>query len=375
MKASSILSFIQKIKTQEKLDIQAFIKLHAPKQIEYLKSKADAVLAYGAKRSGKSLASCSKIIIKDHIGQKKAHIFLAGTSLDKVKSLYWDNLRTASKRLNLGWDFKWGDSQIVTKNRIIQFISLRDLPSADKAVGFQCLLALIEEPHTCRELVLQHFIENVLRPNFLNVEGAQLGLTGNPPVYEMKWLRDNFYMNENIHRIHFRPHDNPSIPKKVLDAFLLKEAKALGYSSIAEAEANSDVYKRNYLGIWCPSTGKVIFNKDKVHIFTGLPKPLKEYYCSMGVDLGGGGSSRDAIVCVVWDKYEKRAYAHHEEELDTKDEDLEVLATRIKFLYEKYNPVAVNVDTGGLGARVATILRTRYGINCVPLSSRTRWPT
>ena len=67
-----------------------------------------------------------------------------------------------------------------------------------------------------------------------------------------------------------------------------------------------------------------------------------------------------------WDKYEKKAYTHHEEELDTKDEDLEVLATRIKFLYDKYNPVAVNVDTGGLGARIATILRTRYGINCVP---------
>ena len=225
MKTASILKFISQIKEPEKLNLERFINSHAPKQIEYIKSKADTVLAYGAKRSGKSLASCTKIILSDNVGQEKANIFLAGTSLDKIKALYWSNLRAANKRFALGWQFKWGDSLIITKKRTIQFLSLRDIPSADKGVGIQCLLALIEEPHTAREIVLKHFIENVLRPNFLNVEGAQLGLTGNPPVYEMKWLRDNFYMNEKIHRIHFRPHDNPSIPKKVLNKFLLKRPK------------------------------------------------------------------------------------------------------------------------------------------------------
>ena len=367
MKASSISAFIEITKKQKKFNVPRFIKLHAPKQREYLKSKANTVLAYGAKRSGKTLASHSKIIISDITAPKGQHTFIAGTSLDKIVSLYWSKLETLNKNIGLGWSFKYGKSKIITKNREIVFISLRDKTSAEKAVGFDCFLALIEEPHTCRENILKLYIQEVIRPNFMRSGGkGQMCLTGNPPVTEMKWLRDNFYMNEDIHRIHFSPYDNPSMTKKEIRAFLLQQAKILGYNTIEEAEEKSDTYKRNYLGIWCPSTGKIIFNKDKVHCFTGLPMPLRDYSCSMGVDLGGGGSSRDALVCVVWNKYEKKAYAHHEEELETEDEDLEKLAERIKYLYEMYKPVAINVDTGGLGRRITEILRSRYGISTFP---------
>ena len=68
-------------------------------------------------------------------------------------------------------------------------------------------------------------------------------------------------------------------------------------------------------------------------------------------------------MAIVYDKYEKRAWVDYEKEIDSSDLDIEDLANNIKFAYEKYPKTAiVAFDYGGLGSRLAQVLRTRYGI-------------
>ena len=97
-----------------------------------------------------------------------------------------------------------------------------------------------------------------------------------------------------------------------------------------------------------------------------MPKDWKKYSSVVGCDIGGG-RARDAIVAIIYNKYEKQAWLAEELELESAEEDVETLATHLKRFYEKYKPSAISLDYGGVGARIAQVLRQRYGIpNVVP---------
>ena len=172
MKASALLSFIDQLKKPRDFKIDEFISLHSKKQKEYLKSKARSTFFYGGKRAGKTMGSTSLAVILDKIGEPKARIVMASATLEKIKSLYWQNFETLNKTLDLKWEFRRGDNMIVTPRREIVFRSLRDIPNADKDVGFSVLAAFCEEPHTCREKILKHWFNNIIRINFLNIDEA-----------------------------------------------------------------------------------------------------------------------------------------------------------------------------------------------------------
>ena len=362
MKAKSILSFIDKLKKEGKFPVSKFINAHSKKQREFLKCLHHTILFIGAKRSGKTLAGISRVVLTDQTFPQGPRIVLAGANLEKIKSLYWNSLWTVNDFFDLGWEFRAGDNLIQTKKRQIIFRSLRDLPNADKDTGFQVCLALVEEGHTLRNHILNYWVENIIRINFLNVDNACLVLICNPPVYPLPKFKDNYYLNSEVKKFHIVPEDNPSIPKRALKKFMLQEAKSLGFNSVEEAKVKSNSFRRNFLGEWVEDKGRIIIDSNKVQFFKELPKDEMSY--SIGVDLGAG-KAKDAIIVIGYNKYEKKAWVVEEMEIDTYEEDLEKLATQIKYRYEKYKPHSINIDTGGVGNRIAHTLSYRYGIPCV----------
>ena len=362
MKTEAILNYIDKVKPPVNFSVKKFINAHSPKQRLFLNCKHHAIFFLGAKRAGKTLSGISRVIIADQEGIAGPRIVLAGANLEKIKSLYWNNLIRASKKLDLGWEFKSGDSIIETKKRQIVFRSLRDMANADKDTGFQVLMCLIEEGHTIRSHILQYYTDNIVRANFLGVPGACLILISNPPVYPLPIFESKFFLNREYKKFHITPADNPSIGKRVLKKFMEQEAKVLGYKSVAEASIKSNAFRRNIYGEWITDKGRIIIDKTRVLNYDKPPVENMEYV--VGVDLGGG-SAKDAIVVIGYTKYVKKAWVVAEEEMDTDNEDVDKLATKLKYYYEKYNPHAITIDTGGVGSRIATILRTRYGVPCV----------
>ena len=361
MNAKNILLLIEKLKPVPKFSAKKFISLHSKKQKEYIKSPTRTTMAYGAKRSGKTLASTSLMVIMDHESPTDARIEIASATLEKSRLLYWRNLQKINKNLNLKYEFHSGRSTIVTPRREIVFRSLRDMANANKAVGFSVLACFIDEIHTCREEIVKHYLNNVIRINTLNIPGARINITCNPPVFPLPWLTQQVYENPEVNKIHFLPEDNPWITKKVLKQFIKDEAKELGYKSVEEALEKSNELKRNILGLWVADTGRIIFNEKKVAFYDQLPDGHKSYECVVGVDVGGG-QSKDAIVAIIYNKYERKAWVAEELEIDSSDQDIEELATNVKRFYEKYKPHSIAFDTGGLGNRLAVTLRTRYGI-------------
>ena len=361
MKAKALLDYIEKTEKRKPINWEKFIKSHSKKQQAYIRSKARTTMAWGGKRSGKTLGSTSLCAIMDNKSPTNARIEIASATVEKARLLYWRNFEIMNKNMGLKWDFRSGSNMIVTPKRDIVFRSLRDIGNADKAVGFSCLAIFIEEPHTIKEKVLKHYLENVVRVNTLNIPGARINITTNPPPFPMPYLRSAFYENKEVRKIHFKPSDNPWMSKKVIQKFLEDEAKELGFSSVEEALEKSNEIKRNILGIWIEDTGRLIFNQPRIQLYDKLPDGYGNFDAVLGVDIGGG-KAKDAIVAIIYNKHERRAWVAEEQELETAEEDVETLATNIKYFYEKYKPHSVHIDTGGVGARIAGVLSQRYGI-------------
>ena len=365
MKAEAYLNFIEKIKTPEEFDTEEYINSHAPKQRKFINSTSMTTMAWGGKRAGKTLAACSLVVIMDHLYPKESisgRIEIAGQSLDKVKDLYLKNLLIANEKLGLKWDYRAGESKFVTPKRNIIFRSLRDIVNADKSVGFNVLMVIIEEAQTIKEKILRHYLDNVIRVNMLmQTEGSRVNYCMNPPVFPMPWLTSNLYENKEVKKIHFTPLDNPLITQEKLDAWLEKEAKLLGYKDKEDALENSNEIKRNILGLWCPEMGRVVIHPDRVKTYSKLPEKSSTYSAVMGVDIGGG-KAMDAIVVLIYNKYERKTWLVDEQEINSENLDIEDLATRIKYFYEKWKPHSIALDYGGVGGRVAGVLRTRFGV-------------
>ena len=366
MKPAIAYDIVEKTAEKEVFNWKKFVSEHSEKQRLYINSTARSTMAYGAKRSGKTLASTSLIAKMDAESESSARIEIASATIEKSKMLYWRNLEILNKKLGLKWEFKSGQNRIITPKRDIIFKGLRDIPSADMSVGFSVLAVFIDEIQTIREKVFKHYLENIIRINTLNIEGARINFTMNPPVFPLPYLDKALYNNKQVFKVHFLTSDNPWISKEVLQEFLEKEAKELGFDSVEEALEQSNEMKRNVLGLWCPDTGRIIFQQDRISKYKELPHDCNTFKAVIGVDIGGG-RARDAIVACIYSKYDKKVYVAEELELETAGEDVENLATRLKYFYEKYKPHAIHLDYGGTGARIANVLSTRYGVpNVVP---------
>ena len=354
-------------------NIEDFIAGHSERQIEYLnawppfnetaESSSNLLMYYGGRRAGKTLGNASKSIVIDRTIPIFGDIIFASATIQKTKDLYWPQLYTANRICKFGWDFKNADNRILTNNSIILFRGLKDMRKADDDMGRKIKSAFIEEPQTIREDILCHYIDNVLSWGMTGVPKAGIYMTGNPPPFRMIYL-ENLFKNKMIKKIHTDMWDNPSLTNQDIVSQCKNNATLLGFKKVEDA-MDHPVFQRNVYGRWVYSTDLVIFDSARIKTFKETPD-LKDFHVVMGVDIGGG-KAQDAIVCLGWNKYENKIYLLDEKCLETADEDLEDLAAHIKYYYEKYKnkgcePLAIAIDTGGIGERVVSILRRHYNV-------------
>ena len=359
----SLERFIEKKYSSIDFDLDSFIKAHSEKQIKYLNTWKSYVMYYGGRRAGKTLGNCSKSIFVDRKIKGDGRILFASATIQKTKDLYWMPLYRANESLKLGWDFKNAENRIITPYSDIIFRGLKDIPSANLDYGFRIKAGFIEEPQTIRARILKFYLEDVISPGMIGVPYSGIYFTFNPPAFKMPYLEE-LRDNKKFYKIHTNMWDNPSLSKDDIEKACLNQAHILGFETVEEAK-DHPVFQRNIYGNWSYSTELIIFDVNRIKTFTEVPD-LKNFRIVLGVDIGGG-KAQDAIVALGWSRYEDKVFVLEEICLDTSKKDLEDLALNVKNVYEKYKdmgctPQAISIDTGGIGERIASILRTRYGI-------------
>ena len=351
--------------SMKKFDIQAFKEIHSRKQQEYFDAIEKYVMYIGGRRAGKTLGNIADCVIADLTicPEKEGRIPFASATIGKTKDLYWTPLLRVSKNMGLGWVPKSQENAIQTPRNKIVFRGLKDIPSADLDYGFIIKRAYLEEIQTIRQKVLKHYLENVISWGMTGIKGARINFTGNPPSIKIEYLEE-LMKREGIRKIHTTMHDNPGLTEQQINDIMLENAKLLG-KTLEEAKRDP-VFRRNVYGEWIYSNDFRIFDPERICTYEEIPENIENYNIVLGVDIGGG-KAQDAIVAIGYNKYKDEMYLLDEKLIDSKDQDLEDLATNIKKLDKKYEdkgcpPEAIAIDTGGIGERVSTILKRNYGV-------------
>ena len=358
----------------KKFDVDTFKSLHSPKQQEYFNALEKYVMYMGGRRAGKTLGNVADCVITDLTvcPEKEGRIPFASATIGKTKDLYWTPLLRVSKSLGLGWTPRSQENAIQTRYNKIVFRGLKDIPSADLDYGFIIKRAYIEEVQTIRQKVLKHYLENVISWGMTGIAGARINFTGNPPSIKIDYLEE-LYKRDGIRKIHTTMHDNPGISKEEIIEIMMENAKFLG-KTLEEAKKDP-VFRRNVYGEWVYSNELKIFDSERIETFEKISEELQNYRIVMGVDIGGG-KAQDAIVVIGYNMYKDELYLLDEQLIDSKDQDLEDLATNIKKFYKHYEdqgcpPDAIAIDTGGIGQRVSSILRMNYGVTNLVQAKKT----
>ena len=360
----SLDSYINQVTDLSSYDEEKFLGMFYKKQREYiLNPKGYGItLFYGGARAGKSFANLGKTARKDQSDTRYGRIVIASATEQKVKQLYWEKLKSAKKALNLPWNFKDKDSQIVTQNGEIVFRGLKDIGNANKDQGFTIKMCIIDEPQTIRPDILQHYIENVIRPRCIELN-AEICLTGNPPHFPFPYLKE-LYNNKEVRTIVTNFFDNESLTMKQKTDFLEKERKRLGVVKGEEPPA----FRREYFGEMIEDTDLVVFKPTEKNDFEVLP------YCDdkkypihwekvMGIDVGSDDS--DAVVVIYYSGVLKKVYIV--EEFEKSGQNVKQLADKIKLYSNNHGGIDIKViDTGGLGKKVTQEISDRYEVHLIP---------
>ena len=360
----ALLSVIDFEEPERNVPLDKFISKHSKKQIEFLTCPKNYILFYGGRRAGKTLAVTSMIYILDKTLPKKADIVVSSATVDKVRTLYWDNLININTKFKPKWIFKSGQNTIVTPYRQIYFHGLRDLNSATLPLGRGVGACIIEEGHTVRNSVLEYYCDVVIRGCFKQFpKSFKMIFALNPPVGRLEYLH-KVYENPEYAKIQISSQDNP-LPaiQKDFKAHLKSEAKVDGYKNLQEA-MESPNFQRNVLGLWVYENNRLVVDVTKVDTFSGDPVgPKDELTTVLGVDFGGGEACH-AIVALQYSKYSNKVYCVEEWLQKSKDRTLQELAESIIKMHKKYTyngkkPV-ISVDKGGHGGVIAYELMRRY---------------
>ena len=357
----SLSHMMDQLKDTKDFDKKQFLSDYYPKQVEYIlnNKKSRVTFYYGGARAGKTAGNKGKLVYYDlfHFPQIPGYIIICGPTEKKAKELYWNSLRRLKTYYNLPWSFKVGEGLIETRNNSILFRGLKDISNAQKDQGRKIKLCIVDEPQTIRADVLEHYMNSVIIPRTIEVEG-EICLTGNPPHFFHPFIQKE-YDNPGNRQILTNLFDNESISYEKAHGFINSERKRRGFKKGEEDAA----FRREFYGEMVFDNESTIFKATEKNLFAELPKGRSEYEKVMGIDLGYKDS--DAIVVCYYDREDHSIYVV--EEYEKAEQTYEQLMQIVFETSSSHGGIEIKVmDTGGLGLKGVESLMDKYSVDFIP---------
>lgn len=348
-------------KKQTSFNEDALLSELFPKQKEFVLSKSLFKVYYGGRGAGKTSAVLIDILIKVHkvFPEKKGYMLIASYDIDKSKSLYHELIEEALDKMSIVYYLDRPKHRIHIGNTIVQFIGLKDKPSADKGIGLATKFVVIEEPHTIPAKWLEYFIDTVTKQRLHEFHPyGQIAVVGNPPRYYNKYL-ESLYLNKEIHVIKTTMYDNQSYSKEAIRYQHEEDAKRMGFTY--EQYMRLPETRRSVFGDMVYDANTIIFNPTQKNVYKELPIVPYERQSVIGIDLGYRSSN--AILSCMFSDYDEKIWVDFEDAVS--EEGPSDLGQRFKGVELMYDPVISVCDPGGSGRGIVEDLAVKYSMKGV----------
>ena len=312
-------------------------------QLAFARDSAKFKTACTSRRAGKTVGVAGDIL-EQRGGAPNLYFTL---TRGNAKRIIWPTLLEYNRRFRLGYEPNESELVLRKHGRGAIYLSGADNRSeVEKWRGMGWGKVRGDEAQSFPSW-LREAVNDVLLPALMDHDG-DLGLIGTPsPVpsgffYECtkspKWSHHAWTVFQNPH---------------------IKDAR--GYLDqvlkLRGVEESDPSIQREFYGKWLYDPNALVFRWDAARNAYN-EAPSGEWETVIGVDLGFDDA--DAIAVLGFAK--ARAEAHLREESVLPKQTITQLAERLAALIEKYHPLAIVMDTGGLGKKIAEEIRKRFAL-------------
>lgn len=319
------------------------------KQRAFVLDQSKRKSALCSRRAGKTqgFSVSGSLSLIDSVQGDVAYI---GLTKGAAKRLMFRPLQKLSKDFQLGFEFNRADLTATAPNGNTYFLFGADTEDdIERIRGLKLKKVQVDEAASFRRH-LRYAIQEVIEPALIDTDGV-LELGGTPSANPT----ENFFhavttgLEAGYSNHSWTILDNPFIPHagRWLDDYLERK----GWTK------EHPIFMREWLGIWTMDGDTLVYKyrREKQH-FEDLPHNKLMYV--MGCDLGFDdafaitviGFSDDLRTCFVVDQFKKSELLPAQ------------MAEEIQKRRERFEPVSIVADHGGLGKAICKEFQERYGI-------------
>jgi len=335
-----------------------------PMQVDFINHKSKRKAMLFGRRSGKSYAA-AHYLIKTAYENKGCLCSFIGITAGSAKKIIWDIIIEVSTQFDLKIEPNITNMLFSFPNGSKIIIAGADNErEMRKHLGVHNELVIIDE---CGEFGshLETFIKKTIMPTLIDT-GGTICLLGTPgDLCGGFWFKVTKELIKGWKVWKGNMLDNPKMPiwkdkpnwKKLAKAELERVKLEEGYDD------ESPQYIRQYLGRWHEGSSSLVYSNFSYenNTYEVLPKDIQHWNHLIGIDYGIEDAS--SIVVAAYSEHTNNLYI-----IETyKKPGLtpEEMAYKVKFYYDKYEPVSIVADGNGIGAAFLSQLNSMYalGIN------------
>lgn len=312
------------------------------------------------RKAGKTFG-CAARLLKAALAGPGHHALYITLSRINAKAILWDTLKQLNRECCLGGDPNESELTLTMPNGSRVYLAgAKDSSEIEKFRGLSLALVLIDEAQSF-PVYLKKLVDEILVPNLMVFAGtlALIGTPGPVPIgyfYECAhsptWTHHAWSAAQNIH---LEKSSGKTFQQQVADE-LTRTGKTVDDPSI----------QREWFGRWVLDPNSLVFRFDPATNARTLPPfwGRDTFHQNHVIGLDFGFDDADAIDVLGWSDSAPEVDLVHE--WVGAKQNITALCERVKAVYDRFKPLAVVADTGGLGKKIADEIAMRTGIPLEP---------
>lgn len=303
------------------------------------------------RRSGKTVGELAKLLAVALSKPDSVALYITLSRINAAR-LAWDILKKLNDEWKLGGVPGEAELRLAMPNGArIYLTGCADMGEVEKFRGLPLSIVVIDESQSFPTLMLKKLIDEVLSSALMDFNG-KLVLVGTPGPVPVGYFYE-CVTSKAWEAFNWSVFDNPWIlkksgrtPRELLD----DELKRRGVTE------DDPVIRREWFGEWVLDPNSLVFRWDSKR--NARPARRQHQHHVVGVDLGFDDA--DAIAVLGWSDDGPDVDLVHE--WVGAKQTVTTLMGQVKGVYERFKPLAVVADTGGLGKKVAEEITARTRI-------------